>query len=187
MGKDEELVRSWQSLPRRIYLDTATLQTIHEYGWTIFEDEPYEPLNSGVAGYEGHEDQVRCLQRILAVNDRAHFEFVITQANLREAMAHDHGGAEYKQWVLDVLDTWLVQASGELPTQVPAAFDRSRNISRKDALLLQDAVEYRCDAFLTMEKNLPTQANFIKRITGLRVLQPTKYWELLEPWARLYH
>jgi hypothetical protein len=43
----------------------------------------------------------------------------------------------------------------------------------------------KCDAFLTMDTKLESQGGFIERATGLRVLHPTRYWELLEPWARL--
>ena len=43
-----------------------------------------------------------------------------------------------------------------------------------------------CDGFLTMERRLPTQADFIERATGLGVMRPTTYWSLLSPWAALY-
>jgi hypothetical protein len=101
----QDAIEAWHSFPRRIYLDTSTLQTIHEQGQTIFEDEPYEPWTPGAVTYERHEDQVPALQLILTINQRAQFEFVITGANLREAIAHVHCGQGYQQWVLDVLDT----------------------------------------------------------------------------------
>jgi hypothetical protein len=31
-------------IPRRIYLDTGTLQTMYDYGETLWENEPFEPL-----------------------------------------------------------------------------------------------------------------------------------------------
>ena len=40
---------------------------------------------------------------------------------------------------------------------------------------------------MTIERRLPTAAEFIKRETGLQVMRPTTYWELLAPWARLYY
>ena len=43
-----------------------------------------------------------------------------------------------------------------------------------------------CDAFLTMERRLPTQAPFIERATGLRVVRSTIYWSLFVLWAALY-
>ena len=63
---------------------------------------------------------------------------------------------------------------------------RFGNISAKDRCLPQDALDVGCDAFLTMERRLPTQAPFIERVTGLRVMRPTIYWSLLAPWAALY-
>jgi hypothetical protein len=70
-----------------------------------------------------------------------------------------------------------------------AVFNEPRfgNVSAKDRKLLQDAVDTRCDAFLTMEKKLPKNAEFIERETGLRVMRPTMYWALLDPWAALYY
>ncbi len=59
-------------------------------------------------------------------------------------------------------------------------------ISLKDRQLLQEALDWRCEAFMTMERRLPTAA-FIKRETGLRVLRPTTYWNLLSRFARLYY
>ena len=40
-------------------------------------------------------------------------------------------------------------------------------ISVKDRRLLQDALDWRCDAFMAMERRLPTAAAFIERETGL--------------------
>ena len=60
-------------------------------------------------------------------------------------------------------------------------------ISSKDRRLLQDALDWRCDAFMTMERRLPTAAAFIERETELRVMRPTTYWGLLGRWARLYY
>lgn len=49
-------------------------------------------------------------------------------------------------------------------------------ISTKDRVLLQDALDFGCDAFLTMERNLPTAAEHVQRLTGLRIRRPTTYW-----------
>jgi hypothetical protein len=101
------------------------------------------------------------------VNERAGFEFVVTDASLREVRARNRPG--YTQWVLDVQDTWLVPLwAADKPTKavpVYAVFNdpRSGNISVKDRKLLQDAVDTRCDAFLTMERRLPTAAAFTDR------------------------
>ena len=56
---------------------------------------------------------------IFMVNERAMFEFVVTEASLREVVNRTHPG--YTQWVYDVLDTWLIQSEGE------AAADAGQN------------------------------------------------------------
>jgi hypothetical protein len=40
----DDPVRAWLSLPRRIYLDTSTLQNLYDFGGEIFEGEPFEPV-----------------------------------------------------------------------------------------------------------------------------------------------
>jgi hypothetical protein len=181
----EEPTQAWLSLPRRVYLDTSTLQTLYDFSEVVFEAVPFRPRGRA-AGIEGFADELEALRYVFFVNERAQFEFAVTCASLREVAARDWPA--FTRWVLDVLDTWLIQSEGE--TVVPwATFDDRRfdNISVKDRRLLQDALDVGCDGFLTMERRLPTQADFIERSTGLRVMRPTTYWSMLSPWAALYY
>jgi hypothetical protein len=174
------------SLPRRIYLDTSILQNLYDFGGEIFEGEPFEPVGRA-ARVAGLDDEIRALRMIFLVNERAMFEFVVTQASLREVEARDE--RRFTRWVYDVLDTWLIQSEGEdLPTPGMTFHDRRFGmISVKDRRLLQEALDWQCDAFMTMERRLPTAAEFVDRETGLRIMRPTTYWSLLDPWANLYY
>jgi len=40
----DDVVQAWVSLPLRIYLDTSTLQKLHDFDGEIFENEPFEPV-----------------------------------------------------------------------------------------------------------------------------------------------
>jgi hypothetical protein len=106
------------------------------------------------------------------------FQFVVTPAGLREVEGRNL--AQYTQWVNDVRDVWLVQSAGREVPLWGEKFNGRRfgMISRKDRILLQDALDLRCDAFMTMERRLPTAAEFIERETGLRIMRPTTYWGL---------
>jgi hypothetical protein len=179
-------VRAWLSLPRRIYLDTSTLQELYDFGSEIFEGEPFEPVG-WAARVKGLADEIDALQMIFMVNKRAMFEFVVAEASLREVL--NRGRPGYTQWVYDVLDTWLIQSEGEERPTPGTTFEDPRfgMISAKDRRLLQEALDWRCDAFMTMERRLPTAAAFIERQTGLRVMRPTTYCELLSRFARLYY
>ncbi len=78
--------RAWLGLPRRIYLDTSALQSIHDFGEVIFEGEPFAPVGRA-ARVEGLAAELEALQKIRPVNQRARFEFVVTAASLREVQA----------------------------------------------------------------------------------------------------
>jgi hypothetical protein len=182
----DEVVRAWISLPRRIYLDTTTLQTVYDYSEVIWEGAPFQPVGRA-AKVPGLAAELDALRMIFLVNQRAMFEFVVTDASLREVQDRNRPG--YTQWAHDVLDTWLIQSEGEEPPPPGTTFEDRRfgNISVKDRRLLQDAVDVGCDALMTMERRLPTAAEFIERATGLRVMRPSTYWGLLDRWANLYY
>jgi hypothetical protein len=59
-------------------------------------------------------------------------------------------------------------------------------LSAKDGRLLQDALNLECDAFLTMDRKLTRNAAHLEPAVGIKVLRPSGYWALLEPWAALY-
>lgn len=179
------MLAAWHGLPRRLYFDTSTLQTIYEFGGVLADGEDFEP-DVRQRGVRGLAEEIEALRVILAVNSRAQFEIVVTEAALREVSERSH--ARYAAWVTDVMDTWLARSACQAPAQPEDALRHRRfgMISAKDRLLLQDALDLRCDAFITMERRLPATAAFVRSQTGLQVLRPTAYWELLRPWAALY-
>jgi hypothetical protein len=60
---EEDVVSAWISLPRRIYLDTSTLQTVYDYGEVIWEGEPFEPIGRA-AKVQGLAEEVDALRMI---------------------------------------------------------------------------------------------------------------------------
>jgi hypothetical protein len=87
----DAVVEAWLTLPRRIYLDTGTLQTLYDYGETLWENEPFEPLRRD-RQVPGLSDELDALRNIFLVNERAHFEFAVTEASLWEAAARNERG-----------------------------------------------------------------------------------------------
>ena len=73
----------------------------------------------------------------------------MTEASLREVVNRTRSG--YTQWVCDVLCTSLIQSEGEEPPTPGRTFEDRRfgMISVKDRRLLQEALDWRCDAFMT--------------------------------------
>jgi hypothetical protein len=83
-------------------------------------------------------DELDALRNIFLVNERAHFEFAVIEASLRDAAARNEPG--YTRWVDDVLDSWLVSSEGGelipastfsmIPASAPSA-RRTAGYSRK--------------------------------------------------------
>jgi hypothetical protein len=88
-------MQAWESLPRRTYLDTCTLQAVHDYGGVIWEGEPFVPI--GRAGkVKDFDKDLEALRMIFLVNERAMFEFVVTPATLREV--NGRNDRRYTRW-----------------------------------------------------------------------------------------
>jgi hypothetical protein len=160
-----------------------------DYGEAVFENcsiSSEDRLHSVTQGIQN----VEALRFIMAVAERAPFEFALSRNSFREVEAKNDAG--YLRWAYDVLDHW--EACAEIsgipdPSSTRAAsVTRSKfgYLSSKDALLIRDALALGCDSFLTMEQRLPRMQSDLEGKLGIRVLSPTAFWEVLKPWAGLF-
>jgi hypothetical protein len=180
----------FESLPRRVFLDSCTVQTLRDYGRFIWEGEPVpngDRIHRVTRGYEN----IEALRDIFLVNERALFEWIVSDRSRQEA--EDKADRGHLQWLYDILDHTRV-CLGETDGPTVASKTLARHLDEpcfgylgaKDRELIRDAVFLRCDAFLTMEQKLPRNASHIGRELGLRILRPIDYWEMLLPWAALW-
>ena len=176
-------------LPRRIFLDSCTVQTLFEYGAFIHEGESLPSEDRIHAVTDGIEN-LEALRNIFIVNDRALFEWIVSAGSMDEGRAR--GNANHMQWLWDIADHSAICLNGDGPTAESEALarrlDEARfgNISQKDKRLLKHAVALRCDAFLTVERRLPTRAAYVKAELGISILTPRTHWHMLEPYAALW-
>jgi hypothetical protein len=179
----------FEDIPRRIFLDSSTLQTLQDYGGFLYENEPLvvtDPIHRDPKGVA----KLGALRQIMQIAERAPFEFALSDNSFAEV--HAKGDLRYLQWAYDVLDHWLacLEESGEPRTNpaMLAAINTSayNYLGEGDRALLRDAMTLECDAFLTMESKLPKNAAHIQRTLGLRVLFPIELWECLQPWSALF-
>jgi hypothetical protein len=180
---------AFEALPRRIFLDSCTAQTLRDYGGYIFEGEPI-PASDRIHRVTDGIGNLDALRDIFLVNERAQFEWIVSQGSMQEA--HDKGDPGHMQWLWDIADHSEVCLQGAGPTPESETLaarlyePKFGYLSEKDRLLLQHAVFLRCEAFLTVERRLPSNREHVERELGIRILTPTTHWEMLRPWAALW-
>ena len=120
------------SLPRRVFLDSSTLQTLQDYGGFIWEGEPI-PDNDRIFAIPGHPEEVQALRAIFTVNDRAMFEFPLSESSLAEVEAKND--SSYLRWAFDVgLPAWprpWWEASGQPPRKNGSVFKPRQRLARR--------------------------------------------------------
>jgi hypothetical protein len=181
---------SFDDIPRRIFLDSSTLQTLQTYGGFLYENETI-PDNDRIHRDPRGIAKLEALRTIMQVVERAPFEFALSAHSFEEV--EQRGNASYLQWAYDVLDHWLacLEASGDpmVDTKALVLVDTPlyNYLGAGDRALLKDALALQCDSFLTMENRLPKSAPHLLATLGIRVLSPIEFWEILKPWAALFY
>jgi hypothetical protein len=186
------MTEHFASVPRRLYLDSSTLQTIERYGEFIWEN--VEPDASDRAfGIPGFLDDLEALRFIFEVNERAMFDVVVSPSAITEVA--DKGDGRYLRWVLEVTSHWRERirdyrgrAFSGYGGRVAGMLDGPRfgYLSAKDKAVLREALVAECDAFVTMEKRLPKNGPHFVATTGMPLLRPPEFARMLMPWAALY-
>jgi hypothetical protein len=176
-------------LPRRIFLDSCAAQTLRNYGGYIYEGEPI-PAADRIHRVTDGLANIEALRHIFLINERAMFEWIVSHGSLQEA--HDKGDPGHMKWLWDIADHSEACLEDDGPTAgseaLAARLDEPKfgYLSNKDRLLLQQAINLRCEAFLTVERRLPRNTAHLKRELGIRILTPIMHWEMLRPWAALW-
>jgi hypothetical protein len=186
------VVTRWRSVPRLVFLDSCTMQWLHRYGGLIWEGESLA-ANDRLHNQDDGPAELDALCNVIAVGTRGATNFAISPASLAEIGRAGVPG--YLQWAYDVASYWQeVVEAGDLDVSSPARREHAARLDGPtfgylgsgDRALVRDAVEFGCDAFLTVEKRLAKNARHVESELGLRILRPTSLWALLQPWARLY-
>jgi len=185
----------FEELPRRLFLDSSTLQRPESYGEFIYDGGSIDE-HDRIWSVPGGVDEIEALRTIMFVGQRACFELVVSNNSFREV--EDSGRVSYLMWAYEVLGYWdgllrnyadhgVAPFSGwgeEMARKLESA--KFGYLSRKDGVLIRDAVTLECDAFLTMDTKLAKNGAHVERELGLRIMTPSAYWKLLQPWAALY-
>ena len=106
------MTHPFESLPRRIFLDSCTAQTLRNYGGYIYEAEPI-PASDRIYRVTDGIANVEALRDIFLVNERALFEWIVSRASMQEA--RDKGDPGHMQWLWDIADHSEICLEGDGP------------------------------------------------------------------------
>lgn len=193
-----DILKKFQSLPGRLLVDTCVLNLIQDEGAYIWNGEITRSLEQKDVASE-----LRALRLIFQINERAMFQFVVSPLTIGELAAiKDFNERESRiRWALDVLDTWqitiwetkdntvrqrrsLTPEFVELEKKLCKIPDLNR--SPYDRLLLLETRMANCDAFLTTDyKTILRHKKQLHKL-GIRVLLPSEFLVLLQPFIGLW-
>src|SRR6266568_4879834 len=89
----------FESLPRRIFLDSCTAQTLRNYGGYIYDAELI-PASDRIYRVTDGIANVEALRDIFLVNERALFEWIVSRGSMQEA--NDKRDPSHMQWLSDI-------------------------------------------------------------------------------------
>jgi hypothetical protein len=180
---------SFEALPRRVFIDSCTVQTLRKYGQFIYDGGSIRSSDVIHRIPEGL-DNLEALRAICQVTSRALFQWIVSDASRHEAAVKGDAGHLQQLFEIDNYARAFLGETGPSPESEALAvrLDETKfgYLGVGDRILLQDAIFLQCDSFLTMERKLPKNAAHIERELGIRVLTLIRYWEMLQPWAALW-
>lgn len=159
-----------------------------DHGEFIFDGGRIEQDNAVLRMADGQQN-LQALRHFCFIARRGAFEWIVSENSKHEALARKNNAHTTWFWEVahhsnDCISTYgTTRESRQLAEHLNSHM--FGYLSDKDRLLLRDAVALRYDAFVTIERALPRNADYIKRVIGIRVLTPIDLWNAIKPWAAL--
>ena len=141
--------RAFVDLPRRLFLDSSTLQALNTYGEFIYDGGSIDTQDRIWSIPDGPEN-VQALKDIMFVGQRASWELVLSANSLREVSERQK--ASYLRWAFEVMHYWESVLDGYRDHGQPAFTSNGAQtaakvkspaleyLSKKDKALLVDAL-----------------------------------------------
>lgn len=181
-------------VPRRVFLDTSSLNFILEYGEQIF-DGIASPENSSGRIIE----DIDAFYNIFLTGQRANWQLAISPFTYREVIKTQDAKKRYylERWLMNVWDYWLniIKTNNNLPSFMEAEDIKIKLLSSgvldvlpdvEDRVLLSDAIVYRCDYFCTRDWQTILKYRGHLETLPVKIITPSEWWCLIRPFAALW-
>jgi hypothetical protein len=178
--------------PRRIFLDTNVVNFTLDHGEAIFEGQEIDERLS-----EGERENVIALYIFFQAGQRIQWQIAISEKTYNEVMATPCSGRrrELLYWFNELWVYWRDicddedNFSNDPEDAIPAGFDLDAALScfpdASDRELIADAIEFKCDVFLTRDGRTILRRRHKTASLPLEVMSPAELGARLRPWLRL--
>lgn len=181
-------------IPGRTFLDTSAVNFMLDYG---------EQIHDGVAIPANVTDRVagdiESFRNIFFTGQRASWQFAISPFTYQEVVStNDPSRRHYlENWFFENWHDWrgILNRIIDLPDFIEAEATRvellacgvlERLPDIEDRILICDAIVYRCDCFCTRDWNTILKYRDILKALPIKIVTPTEWWKLIEPYASLW-
>jgi len=177
----------FESIPRRIFLDTNVINVLVKHGAHVFEQEPI-PLNVDPT----LATDIEALMHVFYVGARTNWDILSSQKTIDELSRTRDG--TLRDDLLEYALGFINRDLGDEDRRFAADFGR-RLISAPfvaalpdlaDRELIGNAIGFGCDAFCTCDRATIVRKRGHLRQVPLRIVTPAEWWAHVKPWAGLW-
>jgi hypothetical protein len=185
-SKDSEL-HPYESIPRRVFLDTNVLNVLVKHGEHVFERVPVPAEVDDTLA-----EDIQSLMFVFAVGTQAPWDIVASRKTLDELRNTPDSHSDLRDEMLDYAiglvtaqdeDSAHATRLGRLIVDAPFVAALPDIADRE---LIGNAVGYGCDVFVTRDRTTIIRKRHRLRQLPIRILTPREWWESVKPWAGLW-
>ncbi len=181
---------NFEQIFSRIFLDRNIVHCLVKYGEEIFNNQDVL-IDDTLSRNKYGTKNIESLRNLFGF-PRSNFRLIISPNIIEETMRkRDHYHTQYVFDLKDYCDV-INEHDGN-----PHIFDDQNQqildkfcpkigfLSKCDKKLIFDAIRLRCYYFMTMDEKLLKNKDQIKNLTGLNLIRPFEFWNLVKPFMGL--
>ncbi len=183
-------LQDFERIFSRIFLDTNTVHCLIKYDEEIFDNQDVL-INDTLSKNKNGTRNIESLRNLFGFS-RSNFRLVISPNVISEIIRK--GNMHYAQYIFDLKD--YCDVINEHDGDIPVFHDQNQQILEKffpkigflskcDKELICDAIRLQCNYFMTMDEKLLKNKIQIKNFTGLTLIRPFEFWNLVKPYTGL--
>ena len=177
----------FQSIPRRVFLDTNVINVLVKHSTHVFEQEPIpSDVDPTLA------TDIEALMHVFYVGARANWELLSSQKTIDELSRTRDGSLrdDLLEYALGFINSDLRDEDRRFAADFGRRLIDTPFVAAlpdlADRELIGNAIGFACDVFCTCDRATIVRKRSQLRQVPLRVQTPAEWWAQIKPWAGLW-